>query len=1026
MLRDEVIDRIKASGVGIFADAEFGQELLDRENGKDVRLMSFGEPYNFEQYPLGRVEPNLADKTVEVVNASSQHGFANYKEAYDWGTKNLCKTYTPEETGGKGFVEISPKIIGKYVSKDARNASSNEDLHYAVLKVIPQIIKNGIDVETHPNFAKKNGKRIPENGHDKNVLVHRVYAAVSVDGQLCRVKITMKENLQDNALANKPYSYEVEDISTKIESLEPIGDKVNENQVGISNNSITTAKLLNGVEMSYNPGVKVLDESEKRSEKIRYLIVRKGDLTRKELDTLIEHIDKSLEAVPNMSTDEVYGLIRQVAEMNHNAYKGYGRLTDYEANVNSRIYTLKGKSLDVLVPELLKRGEHVGYNGAEGIVYFRDERGSQISFHGYDAPNAIENKLDRDVEWDGKTEAWRNDEDFNVKSQRESMRQQIIDERRRLNIECESSKDKALEEHFGYPWYFIGDTSARIVGWPINKDFSSYDIPKLAKRMPELASLLSNLEEKEHEKQEAWGAFNDTKKAYSIAERRVSRCRKPESIEKAKIAFEEVIKEYRIKQDTAYRISDEIEELRKAIVNAYEELRERVSEEAREIVRPYEEERNERIRSLEQSLEALQNEGLPRYSTLEGLRFFRTANGEAYGFTVGGKIYIDPRIADAETPVHEYAHLWATALRANNAEEWANVVNLMKGEKELWDEIRKRYPELKTDDEIADEVLAQYSGKRGAERLREEQRKIAQGEGSVFEKAQAVSALERVRKAIEKFWKQVADFLHIHYTSAEQVADQAMKDLLDGVDPTKFGTDSRLRKMGSRTDKRMAEICKHYEGKTLTDEERTVVDVYSGKKDRQAFDITNNDGISIHLEMQQGNEPNAGTKHSIFRHVGKDNGSISYDEIKLIPDVVKTGKRTDKGANVVYQKEIDGVRYTVYTDKKGKKEIFHDFYSNRKTAESESLSGKSTNTQSSARTSDNAVSAANVDITPDMAKEVPTSGEANGTRYSLRHHNRQPGQMDTRAAELYEQMLSGRWSQIDEAWHNDLFICAAM
>ena len=117
----------------------------------------------------------------------------------------------------------------------------------------------------------------------------------------------------------------------------------------------------------------------------------------------------------------------------------------------------------------------------------------------------------------------------------------------------------------------------------------------------------------------------------------------------------------------------------------------------------------------------------------------------------------------------------------------------MKGEKELWDEIRKRYPELKTDDEIADEVLAHYSGKRGAERLREEQRKIAHGEGSVFDKAKAISALERVRQAINNFWHQVADFLHIHYTSAEQVADQAMKDLLEGVDPTKFATDNKVR-----------------------------------------------------------------------------------------------------------------------------------------------------------------------------------------------------------------------------------------
>ena len=53
------------------------------------------------------------------------------------------------------------------------------------------------------------------------------------------------------------------------------------------------------------------------------------------------------------------------------------------------------------------------------------------------------------------------------------------------------------------------------------------------------------------------------------------------------------------------------------------------------------------------------------------MRFFRTADGkQAYGFTVGGKIYIDPRIATSETPIHEYAHLWAEALRKANPKEW--------------------------------------------------------------------------------------------------------------------------------------------------------------------------------------------------------------------------------------------------------------------------------------------------------------------------------------------------------------------
>lgn len=163
------------------------------------------------------------------------------------------------------------------------------------------------------------------------------------------------------------------------------------------------------------------------------------------------------------------------------------------------------------------------------------------------------------------------------------------------------------------------------------------------------------------------------------------------------------------------------------------------------------------------------------------VRFFRTADGEAYGFTVGGKIYIDPKIANSETPVHEYAHLWASALRQSNAKEWANVVGLMK-DTAVWEEVKKHYPELKTDDEIADEVLATYSGRRGAERLRKEMEEATKN-GSIFDKAEAMSAMQKIRQALDTFWKSMADFLHIHYTTAEEVADRVMKDLLDGVDP---------------------------------------------------------------------------------------------------------------------------------------------------------------------------------------------------------------------------------------------------
>ena len=165
-------------------------------------------------------------------------------------------------------------------------------------------------------------------------------------------------------------------------------------------------------------------------------------------------------------------------------------------------------------------------------------------------------------------------------------------------------------------------------------------------------------------------------------------------------------------------------------------------------------------------------------------RFFRTPRGKAYGFTIGGRIYIDPRIASAETPIHEYSHLWASALRHGNAGEWRNIVGLMKGTP-AWEETKSRYPELATDDEIADEVLATYSGRRGAERLREQQRKIAGGRGAVTGKAEAIAALEQVKEALRRFWKAVADFLHIRFSTAEEVADRVVSDLLEGVNPAR-------------------------------------------------------------------------------------------------------------------------------------------------------------------------------------------------------------------------------------------------
>lgn len=166
------------------------------------------------------------------------------------------------------------------------------------------------------------------------------------------------------------------------------------------------------------------------------------------------------------------------------------------------------------------------------------------------------------------------------------------------------------------------------------------------------------------------------------------------------------------------------------------------------------------------------------------VRFFKTPNGDSYGFTIGNKIYIDPRIASAETPIHEYTHLWASALRKNNPQEWQNIVGLMK-DTPVWKEITDRYSELQSDDEIADEVLATYSGHRGAQRLRDEIKNAAQSKQPVTEKAEVVGAFARIREALRRFWKNVADLFNIRFTSAEEVADRVMNDLLEGINPAR-------------------------------------------------------------------------------------------------------------------------------------------------------------------------------------------------------------------------------------------------
>ena len=615
-LRDALVDVAQQSGLEVVVD-EKAQQVLDEVNGR-ARTMAFGEEYDYDRYPEGRVEPNIADKYVHIERAKLDHGFANFNEAKEWAKSHIVRTLDNAESGGKGNVKISSTAVNKYLSESAVAKSDSKDVHLAVLKKLPEIIHDSVDVETTPDFKKdENGVRKVGNEINKNVLIHRCYGAVEINGNIYRVKITLKE-YKDAVRDNKAYSYE----ATKIELLAGtlVGRDISSNPG--TNNSISVAKLLKDVEMSYRPGVKVLEESAKQRARLREHRVLTAD--NGEPSNLPE---------------------KQWHEVRTDEFKNwFGDWQDSD-----------------------EASQVVDENGEPLIVY-----------HGTDADFSI---FDR-------------------------------------GLLGKNTDENASDEAFA--------RTAHVGFW-----FSTQQIPWVDKHMPVYLNFRNPLR-------------------FDSLEEMANAVGEAESVE-------------------AY-----LNQLRN---EGYDSI----------IVEADEEYGGASYVALEPNQIKSATENVGSFSSSEDdIRYFRTPSGEAYGFTVDGKIYLDPRIATAETPIHEYAHLWADMIRNVNAEAWNDIVGLMKATP-IWEEVRGLYPELKTDDEIADEVLAHYSGRRGAERLREAQQHAAAETGkSVFERAAAVAAIERVKQALAKFWQSVAELFHIRFTSAEEVADRVLADMLNGVNPNKY------------------------------------------------------------------------------------------------------------------------------------------------------------------------------------------------------------------------------------------------
>lgn len=171
------------------------------------------------------------------------------------------------------------------------------------------------------------------------------------------------------------------------------------------------------------------------------------------------------------------------------------------------------------------------------------------------------------------------------------------------------------------------------------------------------------------------------------------------------------------------------------------------------------------------------------------IEFLREPDGTVYGATVGGKIYLNQEHLNPNTPIHEYTHLWFSALKDANPELYKRGVELMK-QLPIWEEVKTdpNYANLSGDDAIASECLSRLVGDKGADKLTELSKK-AMVRGDIIGTANRISLIEDFKDWLKKFWTWVKDSFapwtkeEASRVSVDDIQNMVLSDLAKGVNP---------------------------------------------------------------------------------------------------------------------------------------------------------------------------------------------------------------------------------------------------
>ena len=192
--------------------------------------------------------------------------------------------------------------------------------------------------------------------------------------------------------------------------------------------------------------------------------------------------------------------------------------------------------------------------------------------------------------------------------------------------------------------------------------------------------------------------------------------------------------------------------------------------------------------------------------------FLRTPNGTVYGWTQGGKVFLTKEGMNAETPIHEYTHLWDKMVQQKNPELWNRGKELLK-QTPTWNEVvnDKNYANIAHDeDAVASEVHSRLSGENGAKVL-ERMINDARKDGAMAV-AKAASITERIKEWIKDMFASLKETLSawskqdLADLSIEDFNNLTLRDLAEGVNPTEFVTEEGDMQFRAKRKSRALEI----------------------------------------------------------------------------------------------------------------------------------------------------------------------------------------------------------------------------